>query len=146
MDFIALTEPKKRKEKKPRTDGGALRINVGVNRIMQQGQRACQKGTQGSAAEEIRHHGQAQLVEEAGEFGRIQQIRGAVGATGDVAKVDAGEGVDGARVAADRHGFGHGLSDLDEIESKGLRGVLVDRAEWAAVPVVGDSLVARLPR
>ena len=85
------------------------------------------------------------MVEEADELGGVGEVGGLVRAAGDVAEVGAREAVDGPSVAADGNGFGDDGGDLDEVLGEGDGAVFVDGAEGAAVPVVGDALVARGP-
>ena len=65
-----------------------------------------------------------------------------VGASGDIAEVDAREAIDFPRVAAHRDGFWHHGGDLDEILGEGGGGVFIYRAEGAAIPVIRDTFIA----
>lgn len=109
---------------------------------MQQIQRRSQRRAQRLAAQKIRHERQSDLIEVAHELGRIPQIGGVVGASGDIAEVDAREAVDFSRVAAHRDGFWHDGGDLDEILGERCGGVFVYCAEGAAIPVVRDAFIA----
>ena len=104
---------------------------------MQQIQRCTERISQRLTPQKIRHDGQRQLVEEADEFRRVGEVGSLVDAAGDVAEVDAGEGVDFAGVAADREGLGDHGGHLHKVCGEGRGGVVVDAAEGAAVPELG---------
>ena len=77
------------------------------------------------------------MVEEADEFLRVRKVGTLIDTAGDVADVDAREGVDGAGVAADGEGAGDDGGHLHEVGGEDGGAVVVEGAEGAAVPGVG---------
>ena len=132
-------------KKRKLTNLRTTRVHKWRDLTLQQTQRAPEGVAQRLAPQKVRHDGQGELVEEADELGGVGEVGGLVRAAGDVAEVGAGEAVDGPGVAADGNGFGDDGSDLDEVLGEGDGAVFIDGAEGAAVPVVGDALVARCP-
>lgn len=116
------------------TNLGATRVDIRRNLRLQQAQRSTKRTSKGLAPQEVRHDGQAELIKEADELGRVGQVGRVVGAAGDVAEVHAREAVHRACVAAHGDGLGDDGGDLEEVLREGDGAVLVDHAEGAAVP------------
>ena len=101
---------------------------------LQQIQRSSKRTAKRLTPQKIGRDCQGQLVEVADELFGIGEVGCLVDAAGDVAEVDAREGVDFSRVAAYREGLGDDGGHLHEICGKGRCAVFVDGAEGAAVP------------
>lgn len=82
------------------TDCSTTWIHKRRNLRLQQIQRPSKRTAKSLAPEKIRHDCQGQLVEEADKLCRVCEVRGLVGAAGDIAEVDAREGVYFAGVTA----------------------------------------------
>ncbi len=112
---------------------------------MQQVQGSSQKSAQGPTPQKVGYHGKTELIKETNKLAGIQQVLRVVCSTRDIAQVDAGEGVGGPGIAAHGYGLGHRFGHFDQIQGEQRRSVFVLGTEGAAVPVIGNALVARLP-
>lgn len=84
-----------------------------------------------------------QLEGEAGKVVALEQVLGVQNTTGDVRHIQTDEGVDLADVTTELEGVGVGSVTNANVESDIHDGVLV--AGRAAVPLLGDALLATLP-
>ena len=116
------------------TNLSTIRIDEWRNLGLQQVQCRSKCTAKGLASQKIRYDRQREFVKEADKLGRVQEVFGVIGAAGDVAEVDASEGVYFARVAADRNSFGDDGGYLYNVLGERQRSIPVGRTEGAAVP------------